>query len=46
MRRKPRDPETPILTGTLIIRASASSDFIMLVGAFGSFNGPRSRLQL
>lgn len=37
MRRPPRNPNTPILTGTLIIRMLIVA-FIMLLGAFGSFN--------
>lgn len=36
MQRAPRDPKTPILTGALIGRILIVS-FIMLVGAFGSF---------
>ncbi|MDX1930160.1 MAG: HAD-IC family P-type ATPase, partial [Pirellulaceae bacterium] len=36
MQRPPRDPKTPILTGTLIGRILIVS-LIMLVGAFGSF---------
>ncbi len=36
MRRAPRDPKTPILDGTLILRICIVG-FIMLVGAFGSF---------
>jgi cation-transporting P-type ATPase F len=37
MHRPPRDPGTPILTGTLIVRMLIVA-FIMLLGAFGSFN--------
>jgi cation-transporting P-type ATPase F len=37
MRRPPRNPKTPLLTGTLIIRMFIVA-FIMLLGAFGSFN--------
>jgi Ca2+-transporting ATPase len=37
MERPPRDPDTPILTGTLILRMLMVA-FIMLMGAFGSFN--------
>ncbi|MEQ8787336.1 MAG: cation-transporting P-type ATPase [Pirellulaceae bacterium] len=36
MRRAPRDPKTPILDGTLILRICIVG-FIMLIGAFGSF---------
>ncbi len=36
MRRAPRDPKTPILDGTLILRIGIVG-FIMLIGAFGSF---------
>jgi Ca2+-transporting ATPase len=36
MLRKPRDPDTPILTGTLITRICLVG-LILLVGAFGSF---------
>jgi magnesium-transporting ATPase (P-type) len=37
MERLPRNPSTPILTGTLIMRMLMVA-FIMLLGAFGSFN--------
>jgi magnesium-transporting ATPase (P-type) len=37
MDRPPRDPNTPILTGTLILRMLMVA-CIMLLGAFGSFN--------
>jgi len=37
MERLPRDPGTPILTGPLILRMLMVA-FIMLLGAFGSFN--------
>jgi magnesium-transporting ATPase (P-type) len=36
MRRAPRDPKTPILDGTLILRICIVG-VIMLIGAFGSF---------
>ncbi len=36
MRRPPRDPKTPILDGTLILRICIVG-LIMLIGAFGSF---------
>jgi Ca2+-transporting ATPase len=36
MRRPPRDPKTPILDSTLILRICIVG-FIMLIGAFGSF---------
>lgn len=36
MQRSPRDPQTPILDGTLILRICIVG-FIMLLGAFGSF---------
>ncbi len=36
MQRPPRDPKTPILTGTLICRIVIVST-VMLIGAFGSF---------
>lgn len=36
MRRAPRDPKTPILDATLILRICIVG-FIMLIGAFGSF---------
>lgn len=36
MRRPPRDPKTPILNGTLILRVCIVST-ILLIGAFGSF---------
>lgn len=36
MRRPPRNPKTPILTGTLILRICVVAT-ILLIGAFGSF---------
>lgn len=37
MSRPPRDPQVPILNGTLIVRTCIVS-LILLIGAFGSFN--------